>query len=117
MEFNEYTDCIRVIDLSSIPMVEVLKEIEKRPLLWLSEENIQCLDSFLSGLKIGRGNRDVDSELLDGFQFFVSLQYNEKNTTRGWCKIIASHTAPSKSLDKFFELLNEYLISKKDKKN
>jgi len=45
---------VKVIDLRKKTLIESLYEIEKRPLMWLSENNIFSLKSFINGWIVGR---------------------------------------------------------------
>ncbi|MCX4030429.1 hypothetical protein H0A36_29060 [Endozoicomonas sp. SM1973] len=105
---SEDTKSINLINKS---LVEVLSEVEKRPLLWLSERNIQCLDSFLTGWFIGKGNQQKESDVLKGVQKFIEAKFKQTNTSLGWCDIIVSNVDPSETLDVFFSLFHEYIES------
>jgi hypothetical protein len=88
-------------------LIDALSEVEKKPLLWLNENNISCLRSFLNGWIVGR-NEEEDEKLMSDFDRFVVDEFNEGNSTCGWCGIIVKHCGEADTLSSFFELFNKF---------
>ena len=108
------TEDIKVIDLYSKPLPEVIVEIEKRPLMWLPEKHIKYLGAFLNGYIYGKGCKET-SELMSGFNRFVEKKYSI-TTTHGWVRNIDHMSSdPHKALERFFELFKEYMCKLSEK--
>ena len=105
---EEYSaEDIQVIDLCSMDIVELLRNIEQRPML-LPERNIQSLDAFLNGWFVGRGY-DADNGLMSRFSKYVDEQF-ENTSTHGWARMIAHYSHDSNdSLNRFFKMFDEFL--------
>lgn len=109
MKDDEYTaDQINVIDLRQKTFVEVLLEIETRPWMWLSQNDVLCLKSFINGWVVGR-NEKADEHLLADFDRFVVKEFDEGQSTLGWCALIVKHCGEKDSLASFYELFNKYM--------
>ena len=115
----------------------VLQDIRPRPALYLGVKSLTALRIFISGYEFKEmidnhakatgldfvKNHDeffkVSAEystcrFLDYFDRFVSVYYNDI-TTKGWCNLILEGTqSEEKAVDKFYELLDEYVITSKD---
>ncbi|GAB2199469.1 hypothetical protein [Sessilibacter sp. MAH4] len=114
MNDNYKTEDIKVIDLYSKALPEVIIEIEKRPLMWLPEKHIKYLGSFLDGYIYGK-NCKATCELMSGFNQFVEKKYSI-TTTHGWVRNIDHMSSdPHHALEKFFELFNEYMSNVSEK--
>lgn len=112
MKYNQYSvSQINVIDLRQKTLLEALFEIEKRPSMWLTQSNIECLSSFINGWIVGR-NEKVDEQLLKEFDQFIVNKFHEKDSTLGWCSLIIKHSKESNSLDSFYKLFKQYLETK-----
>ena len=109
MENNEYSvGQIKVVDLRQKSLVDALSEIKERPWLWLNENNISSLKSFLNGWIVGK-NCKADEQLLSDFDCFVVKKFNEETSTCGWCNIIIKHCGKEDTLVSFFNVFAEYI--------
>lgn len=114
MNDNYKAEGVKVIDLYSKPLPEVIVEIEKRPLMWLPEKHIKYLDSFLDGYIYGKNCKET-CEFMSGFNQFVEKKYSI-TTTHGWMRNINHMSSDSHhALEKFFELFNEYMSNVSEK--
>ena len=102
------TSKINVIDLSTKTLSEIILEIEARPMLWLPEEHIMYLTTFLDG-HLHTANNPESNVLMSGFNRYIEKKYNIK-TTHGWARNL-NHMSfnPRKALDKFFLEFKEYI--------
>lgn len=95
--------------------LDLLSKIRKNPGMYLGEESITRLDSFLGGyvyanFEKGETKRD---EWIDGFQAFVDERY-QNNMTIGWCDVILRHEKNEvAAFRRFFQLLDKYLECEK----
>lgn len=96
-----------------MPELDLLREIRKRPGMYLGVESITRLDAFLGGyvyanFENGKIKRD---DWIHGFQTFVDARYKNKLTI-GWCDVILRREKDeAKAFRRFFQLLDEYLAN------
>ena len=99
---------IRVIDISSMTVPELISEIEKNPKNWLGEKDIKYLNVFLNGYFHGKNFSD-DSNMIYEFGRFIEDRFNVR-TTEGWAKIIESNSENGQlAIDNFFNFFREFL--------
>ena len=109
MEDDDYcVSQIKVINLRQKTLIESLYEIEKRPCMWLSENDILCLRSFINGWIVGR-NEASNDQFLEYFDRFVVSEFNEEASTLGWCELILKHGEGEDSLKLFYRLFHKYM--------
>ncbi len=112
MKYSEYSESmINVIDLRTKILLEALFEIEKRPSMWLAENNIECLKYFINGWVVGRNEKE-DEQMLKEFDQFIVDKFYEGKSTLGWCSIILKHCGEANSLDSFYRCFKQYLETK-----
>jgi hypothetical protein len=92
---------------------EVLKEIEKRPALYLGSPSILRLSSFLDGYYFACNNYGVttqDEGVWQEFQDWISKKFNISDNQR-WMQIIlmASCCDEYQALKEFFRLFEDFL--------
>ncbi len=97
-----YSERIRVIDLSQMSLFEVVEQLRTKPLMWLPERTIVCLDAFLTGWAAGKS----DWELLSSFSNFVGDNYGIDGSS-GWAKILIEYEQDA-ALDRAMQLFAEY---------
>ena len=91
---------------------EFIQSMEKRPLMYLNDYNIDVLRAYLQGYFGGRyetNNLDEDDESFGNFSFWVQEYYGEELTSHGWASVILYHEGSHrKAVEKFFELYKEW---------
>lgn len=95
--------------------LELLSKIREKPGMYLGEESITRLDSFLGGYVYANfeNGQNMRDEWIEGFQSFVDERYQNKMTI-GWCNVILRHEKDEvAAFKRFFQLLDEYLEQKK----
>lgn len=94
----------------------LIEKIRDRPLLYLTEESIECFDCYIGGWIHGVGDRQIgDKDLLYNFSEWVTNKY-KKPGPAGWVRTIKFYSNDSHhALIMFFELWDEYNeISRRD---
>jgi hypothetical protein len=83
-------------------------EMEKRPLLWIGEENILFLERFISGYIFG-SQIDSDKKASIDFTHWVKKRLNSKDSL-GWAKTLLSGCEGShkEAMRLYFSLFREY---------
>jgi len=104
---------INVVDLRQKTLVESLYEIEKKPWMWLSINDILSLKSFINGWIVGR-NEKSDEQLLEDFDRFVVNEFNEGTSTLGWCTLVIKHCGEHDSLKSFYNLFHKYMEARSE---
>lgn len=100
---------IIAIDLRNKNFLEALAEIKARPRLWLTANNLICLESFISGWVIGRCD-SFAQELLHDFDRYVAHYFEYHQTTMNSFSVIRAQCEPEEdSLTMFYELFECYL--------
>ena len=93
-------------------LYELLKEIKKRPGLYLGRASLERLYAFINGYKHQDSYSAVQTDCLDGFQKYVEKTYNI-HTDHNWASIIQFFSiTEEEAFDKFYELLDEFTSSK-----
>ncbi len=88
--------------------MELLREIEKCPALYIGCKDIHRLRAYLSGY--GYAASTQDDWLWNGFREWLADRYSDTRTF-DWASLIAAHEPDGDSTDAFFRLLNEYLAA------
>jgi len=91
-------------------MKELIRKIEKRPVMYLTSHSINYLRAYLNGVLYGMPKQvSLDScQVMDAFQVFIQNKY-EVRTSQGWHQIILFYSCnEADALDKFFELFGEF---------
>lgn len=103
--------------MTSIPITSVVVLIEKlktKPAMYLGDESITRLKSFLDGWFLGIGDSVMDEEVLADFQIWIAERFNLK-TTHSWDRIILFYSMnEQRALFSFFELFSSFLEEKGD---
>ncbi|MCV3212370.1 hypothetical protein OGM63_02295 [Plectonema radiosum NIES-515] len=91
---------------------KLLKDIKKRPAMYLGTTSITRLDMALRGYKVARtevGLAATEEEIqFEGFQKWVQEKYEIKSN-QSWAKIILFFSMDEhEALERFFELFEEY---------
>lgn len=100
-------------------LLEILEEIKKRPQLYLGRKSLELLNAFISGFYVCQcryQNRhlNITEYYLSGFQTFIEQKYN-LDTTHSWSSLIRFFcSSDEEAFDKFYVLLNEYLLLDKN---
>lgn len=92
-------------------ILKKLRDIQRRPQLYLAEPTLLCLKTFLDGyaLREYEQNGDRDCAMLDGLQEYIARKYQEKLAI-SWASIISRHSASEEeAFSTFFVLLEEYM--------
>lgn len=92
---------------------EILKGMKKRPGIYLGSSSITRLNMVLRGANLARREVGVPptepERKFEGFQLWVQEKYGI-NSGQSWSKIILFYSVDEyEALQKFFELLEEYL--------
>lgn len=94
---------------------ELLKKLKARPAVFLGNENISKFAAFIDGMNIYRLFFDKDSERVfipDGFNEYVAERYGICQTPLDSFGLVQKDEPDeSAALFKWFDLLDEYLIS------
>lgn len=85
-------------------------EVKRRPTLYLTDDSINSLNSFLTGWMTRDVNTIIDLDIINQFQIWIQNKYNQDGGEKGWCSIILfysvnGHTA----LKRFFELFDDFI--------
>ena len=87
---------------------ELIKQIKKRPAMYLSSNYISCLKAFLDGWYIRDPDNVSDAHMMAEFQDWIEKRYKTK-TSNSWSRIILFHSQDeSDALDKFFDDYEEF---------
>lgn len=89
-------------------------EIQQRPYLWLAENNLACLWSFITGWVHAKINY-IDEGYINEFSDYVLCYFDDPESTLDWRGMI-SKKCPEKTEEEkfnvFFDLLPEYSKTK-----
>ncbi|MFB2919748.1 hypothetical protein [Aerosakkonema funiforme] len=91
----------------------LIEKIKKAPSMYLGRRSIICLQAFLSGYSVAKyelGEQPTKQER-DFMQFpeWIRKKFSV-DTSQSWANIILFYSEDeSKALDKFFELLDEFM--------
>lgn len=94
----------------------LIDKIKKAPSMYLGRHSIICLQAFLSGYSVakyelGEQSTKQDSDFMQ-FSEWIRKRFNLQ-TSQSWANVILFYSEDeSKALDKFFELLNEFIDRK-----
>jgi hypothetical protein len=88
---------------------ELLNQIKKRPGVYLGKSDIFLLQAFLFGFRIALETLDMNERIIVPLDFhdWVAKKYHLNSSVAGWASIIYEREKES-SVEKFFELLEEY---------
>lgn len=93
-------------------MYQLLMNIRKKPAIYLGKPSLQRLRHFISGyyLCLDRHGLLDEYKYFQGFQNFVQDKY-KITLTQHWTNILEFYDGDGeKAFERFFELLEEYLI-------
>ena len=93
---------------------EFLRLLKSRPGMYLGKESLNALWHFLNGIIFYKDAFDKGSDRViipDGFTDFVEKYYGEHWTFNHFHYVLHFENDDKKALFKWFELLDEYLIS------
>ena len=91
----------------------LIEKIKKAPSMYLGRRSIICLQAFLSGYSVAKyelGEQPTKQER-DFMQFpeWIRQKFSV-DTSQSWANVILFYSEDeSKALDKFFELLDEFM--------
>lgn len=91
----------------------LIEKIKKAPSMYLGRHSIICLQAFLSGYSVakyelGEQPTKQDRDFME-FPEWIRKKFNVQ-TSQSWANIILFYSEDeSKALDKFFELLGEFI--------
>ncbi|MEG4391375.1 hypothetical protein [Microcoleus sp. BROC3] len=91
----------------------LIEKIKKAPSMYLGRHSIICLQAFLSGYSVakyelGEQPTKQDSDFMQ-FPEWIRKRFNVQ-TSQSWASVILFYSEDeSKALDKFFELLCEFI--------
>lgn len=91
----------------------LIEKIKKAPSMYLGRHSIICLQAFLSGYSVAKyelGEQPTQQDR-DFMQFpeWIRKRFNVQ-TSQSWANVILFYSEDeSKALDKFFELLEEFI--------
>ncbi|MDF0553080.1 hypothetical protein [Kamptonema sp. UHCC 0994] len=94
-------------------LYRLIEKIKKAPSMYLGRHSIICLQAFLSGYSVakyelGEQPTKQDSDFME-FPEWIRKRFNVQ-TSQSWANIILFYSEDeSKALDKFFELLDEFI--------
>lgn len=94
----------------------ILKEIKKRPGMYLGEKSITRLRNFLDGYLISK--HDMDKNYNTSFYKFASFvgEYYDDSSNKGWNRIILENSEDeAKAVDIFYELIDKFIEKKYEK--
>jgi len=91
---------------------DLLKEIKKRPGMFLGKKSLLSLHSFLAGYMMARLDMGLSTtkqeQKFNDFAEWIPIKFND-NSTRSWAGIILLNSEDeSQAFDRFFELLEEF---------
>ena len=88
---------------------ELIQSMEKRPIMYINDYNIDVLNAYISGFFGGQEFPDPNDEPFRNFSFWVQEHYGEKLSSHGWASVILYHEGSHrKAVEKFFELYKEW---------
>ena len=95
-----------------LDLYDLIRNIQKRPAMYLGQPSITHLRSFLSGYFFARhqlGASETDQEKhFDNFQTWIQQKF-KITTSQSWDKIILFFSQDEqKALEQFFELFDEF---------
>lgn len=94
-------------------LVELISIIRKRPIMYLGEDSISRLKSFIDGWCFRDPDNIADFEVLLGFQQWIENKYNVK-TAHSWAHILLFYGLDeSRALTLFFNEFDLYLLELK----
>lgn len=94
-------------------LYQLLNKIKKAPAMYLGRHSIICLQAFLSGYSVAQyelGEQPTPQDLdFREFPEWIRKKFNVQ-TSQSWANIILFYSEDeSKALDRFFELLEEFM--------
>lgn len=99
--------------MRNFSLKDIIYGIRKRPSLYLGDECISSLSSFITGWTIGAGLSPKEQDMLNNFQKWIEQRYRIKDGTYGWVSIILFNSANDHTaLQHFFELFDEFFSKK-----
>lgn len=93
-------------------LYQLLDSIKQKPALFLNQQSVMALHSFLLGWKTAKNiyqlPKDEDEHDFAGFQEWITQRY-DIGSSQAWPRIITFFSRDEKeSLNLFFDLLEEY---------
>ena len=89
-------------------IINLIKEIEKRPALYISKNYISCLKAFLDGWAYEKSDIE-DFEIMISFQQWVQDKYRVYSSHSLFEIILFYSTDEAEALENFFHLFNDFL--------
>ena len=96
-------------------LLELLLELKEMPTMYLGEKSLKHLRHFVCGAVLF--NQKISNqyeEFLPGFELFVKIKYNTTETRDVYGVIIINTSSDEEALDRYFELLDEFLALSED---
>ncbi len=92
----------------------LIEKIKKAPAMYLGQHSIICLQAFLSGYSMAKyqlGEQPTEQELdFRAFPEWIRERFGV-HTSQSWSNIILFYSEDEgKALDKFFDLLDEFIV-------
>lgn len=96
-------------------LYDLIKQIHKRPALYLGKKSLSHLQVFLDGYTFARRQSDLplseQEREFDRFQTWIEQRFGQLDT-QSWTKIILFYAEDeTQALELFFELFDEFLIA------
>jgi hypothetical protein len=93
-------------------VLELIKQIQKRPAMYLSRNYISALRAYMDGW-LYRDYQNADVEIMNEFQDWISQKY--KMSSHSWDRIIALYSADEcDALKNFFIEFSKFYKEKHD---
>jgi hypothetical protein len=95
-------------------LIEILRQIEARPGMYLGKPTVENLFMFLVGYKLARRELGIDlteqeEDFCGEFQPWLQQKY-QVQTVASWAQMISSRSSDEhEALQMFFQLLQEFL--------
>lgn len=93
-------------------VLNLLYRIKEKPVMALGKISLERLDATISGYYMGvyECKGFFSSNILQGFQAFVTEKFNEKSAYN-WATMIRQHSKDDEeAFDNFYKLLDDFLV-------
>ena len=90
---------------------KLLKNMEKRPLMYISNYNIEVFHSFIAGYAGGRYEREnKEDRNFEKFYHWLIKYYNVTKVSASWYSILLFYNSGShqEAIEKFFKLYKQW---------
>lgn len=97
-------------------LIKLLRNVEKKPELFIGNRDIRSLRHFLFGYCIGRSldTPGYGEWLFGDFRNYLAALYRD-NRSFDWCGLIRANEEDGGSTDAFFRLLDSFLARQRSK--